>query len=293
MGSQRAKFTVGLFVASGIGIAIVAIIWLGMSRFFEKGNYYVTYFNESVQGLDMDSPVKYRGVSIGRVESIGVASDSKLIQVVLKIESGQTLDRNIVAQMKSVGITGIMFIELDQKKKGEPDRSPSLSFPSEYQIVASKPSDISELLQGIDDVLSQIKSLDVEGIGNKVKLTLDHVNQLMNDIGVKGISGRVELTLDSINQVIAAAEIGVKEVSNKLESSLDHLNQVMVDAAIKETSDKINLTLDHLNQVMIDAAIKETFDKVNLTLDNLNQVMVDAAIKETSGKVNLTLDNLN
>jgi len=41
------KFTVGLFVAGGIAFVLLAIIWLGMSRFFEKGQYYVTYFNES------------------------------------------------------------------------------------------------------------------------------------------------------------------------------------------------------------------------------------------------------
>jgi hypothetical protein len=71
----------------------------------------VTYFDESVQGLDKDSPVKYRGVSIGRVENINVAPDAALIQVVLKIESGlESGIDDIVARLKSVGITGIMFV---------------------------------------------------------------------------------------------------------------------------------------------------------------------------------------
>lgn len=111
MASLKTKFTVGLFVASGIGIGLLVIVWLGMSRFFEKGQHYAAYFNESVQGLQIDSPVKFRGVSIGRVDSIGVAPDSKLIQVILKIESGQTMDSRIVAQLKSVGITGSKFVE--------------------------------------------------------------------------------------------------------------------------------------------------------------------------------------
>ena len=109
----------------------------------------MTYFNESVQGLDKDSPVKYRGVAIGRVDQIGVAPDSKLIQVLLKIESGQKLDDDIIAQLKAVGITGSMFIELDRRKADEKDRSPKLIFPAEYPIVPSKPSDISELIRGV------------------------------------------------------------------------------------------------------------------------------------------------
>jgi phospholipid/cholesterol/gamma-HCH transport system substrate-binding protein len=167
MAAQKTKFAVGLFVAIGIALAILVTIWLGMSRFLEKGQFYVTYFDESVQGLDVDSPVKYRGVFTGRVESIGVAPDSKLIKVILKIESGQKLDQNIVAQLKSVGITGSMFVELDQKRADESDQSPPLSFPSEYPIIASKPSEISGLMGGFEEILNQIKALDLEEISGK------------------------------------------------------------------------------------------------------------------------------
>ena len=196
MASTRTKFAVGLFVAGGITIALLAIIWLGVTRYFEKGQYYATYFNESVQGLDKDSPVKYRGVAIGRVAKIGVAADSKLIEVVLKIESGQKLGGNIVAQMKPVGITGMMFIELDQKKEDEPDRSPYLSFPSKYPIVASKPSGISDLLLGIDNALEQLSTLDLEGISDKIKLTLDSLNQAIADANLKAISTNLASSLE-------------------------------------------------------------------------------------------------
>lgn len=173
MASQKTKFALGLFVTCGIGMVFLAVIWLGMSRYFKKGQYYATYFNESVQGLDVDSPVKYRGVSVGRVERIVVAPDANLIQVVLKIEPDQKLDNNIVAQLKSVGITGSMFVELDRKKNGVPDLSPSLSFPSEYPIVASKPSNIYKMLHSIDDALNQIRAMDLEKISEKIQLTLN------------------------------------------------------------------------------------------------------------------------
>lgn len=225
MSSKKTKFSVGIFVFAGIIIAVFAIIWLGMSRFLEKGRFYVTYFNESVQGLDMDSPVKYRGVAIGRVDSIRVAPDSKLIEVVMKIESGQALDSDIVAQLKSVGITGSMFVELDRKKKGEPDRSPPLSFPSEYPIVASKPSEISQLLKGLDDFLSQIKALDLEGISDKIKGTLDSLNLSIADSDVKGISSRLKVTLDTLNQSIADA--GIKKISTDMHAVAKRLRHIM------------------------------------------------------------------
>lgn len=202
MDPKKTKFIVGLFVACGITIASLAIVWLGMSRFLQKGKHYVAYFNESVQGLDRDAPVKYRGVSIGRVESLGVAPDGKLIQVVLKIEEPQTLDKDIVAQLKLVGITGSMFIELDRKKEDEPNLSPHLSFSSEYPVVATKPSDISELFRSVDDVLKQIKALNVEGISGKIQLTMDNLNRMISDTDIKGISTSLKSSLEGINHIL-------------------------------------------------------------------------------------------
>ena len=248
MASQRIRFTVGLFMASGIGIALVAIIWLGMSHFLEKGQYYVTYFNESVQGLGIDSPVKYRGVSIGRVDRLGDAPDSKLIQVVLKIESGQKLDRYIVAQLKSVGITGIRFIELDRKKKGESDRSPALSFPSEYPIVASKPSDISELLKGIDDVLNQIKSLDLEGISDKIKLSLDSIDRTIADANLKGISTRIESSFDNVDRILDTPRWD--NIMSLLEKAAQSLNTLMDKA--EGSLDRAENTLEQVGGIVTD-----------------------------------------
>lgn len=228
MASTKTKFAVGLFVAGGISIALLAIIWLGATRYFEKGQYYVAYFNESVQGLDKDSPVKYRGVTIGRAVTIGVAPDSKLIEVVLKIESGQKLGGDIVAQLKPVGITGSMFIELDQKKRDEPDRSPYLSFPSKYPIIASKPSEISELLHGIDKVLDQLNSLDLEGISDKLKLTLDSLNQAIVDANVKAISENLASSLEILDQRIL---VRVESTTARLERHLGVTGQNLEKAS--------------------------------------------------------------
>lgn len=269
MASPRTKFAVGLFVASGIAFAVLVIIWLGMSRFLEKGQYYVSYFDESVQGLDIDSPVKYRGVFIGRVASISVAPDSKLIKVLLKIESGQTLDKDIVAQLKSVGITGSMFVELDRKEEGEPDQSPPVSFPSEYPIVASKPSEIGELLSGINEVLNQLKSLSLNAITEKIKFTLDHLNQKVADANVKAISNNIESALARVdhilddqrwNNIITSVEEATQSVNsllNKANMSLDRVERtvVRVEGIVTEKEQTIKAAIDDFKLAMSSANI--------------------------------------
>ncbi len=198
--NQKAKFYVGLFIAAGIGLAIVTIILLGMNRFLEKGQFYAVYFNESVQGLKIDSPVKYRGVSIGHIERIALAPDSKLIEVILKIEADITLEENMVAQQKAVGITGSKFIELDLMDESMDADSPNLKFPTEYRVLASRPSNISELFRSVDDIVKKLNSLDIVEISTSLKTTLNHLEQSLHDFDAKVISDGIKTSLTSINK---------------------------------------------------------------------------------------------
>jgi phospholipid/cholesterol/gamma-HCH transport system substrate-binding protein len=268
MASQKTKFIVGLFLVCGIGIALLAFIWLGMSRYFEKGRYYVTYFNESVQGLDKDSPVKYRGVSVGRVHSIIVAPDSKLVKVVLKIETGMVLDTNLIAQLKSVGITGSVFVELDQKLKDEPDRSPPLSFPSEYPIVASKPSELGEILRGIDDILKNIKALDLEGISAKTKSNLDTIETTVQEANVKGLSRKAEISLDQLNRILNGPQWDKMLASTQ--ETIQAANEFFV---------KGNATLTHAENAFAQARgiIADNEQTIREALENVNKVIEKTA----------------
>jgi phospholipid/cholesterol/gamma-HCH transport system substrate-binding protein len=261
MASERVKFTVGLFVASGIAISLAIMVLLGLTGFLEKGKYYVTYFNESVQGLDVDSPVKYRGVAVGRVEGIDVAPDSKLIEVVLKIETGQPLESDMVAQLKSVGITGIMFVELDRKKEGEPDRTPPLSFPTKYPVVASKPSDIKELFRSIDEVLSQMKSLDLEGISDRIKVAIDGINKSIEDANVKGISSEIGSSLESLESILENERwdniLGsMEEASQSLGSLIAKVDGVMAEeeVEIKTAIENFSRAMESANRLLADGS---------------------------------------
>jgi phospholipid/cholesterol/gamma-HCH transport system substrate-binding protein len=299
MPSQKTKFTIGLFVTCGIGMIFLAVIWLGMSRYFKKGRYYATYFNESVQGLDVDSPVKYRGVSIGRVDRIVVAPDANLIQVVLKIERDQKLDDNIVAQLKSVGITGSMFVELDRKKDGAPSLSPSLSFPSEYPIVASKPSNISKMLHSIDDALTQIKAMDLAEISEKAQLTLKSVEQVMIDTNIKNISAKIEKSIDRANQILDDKRW------NTIMASVDDAGQSLNDIMDKTSNslDNVEKTTFRLEGITAEKeqSIKTAIEDFRKSMENANTLLkkgnfltdkTDDSISQLKGQFLIIAQNL-
>ena len=71
MSAQANNFKLGLFVIGAIVALVLLLLIVGSGRWFQSKTIVETYFNESVQGLDIGSKVKYRGVSVGEVTRIG------------------------------------------------------------------------------------------------------------------------------------------------------------------------------------------------------------------------------
>ncbi len=267
MASLKTKFAVGLFVLMGAVIVAAAFIWLGMSRYLEEGKYYVAYFDESVQGLNNDSAVKYRGVSIGRVESIGVAPDENLIEVVLRIESGMTLTNNMAAKLKSVGITGIVFIEIDRKKEDALDRGPQIRFPAKHPIVATEPSEMKLFVAGINDLMDQFKQMNVGGLAEKMRTILDRINTTIEDAQIKNISTDIRLSLQKIEAIldtrkwdkvlasVNSATTSFKAFSDKSDQAVSDFEKVAVNlnGLLSENRLKIGQLVNSLNQTIRDA----------------------------------------
>jgi len=201
MAKKTANFMLGIFVILGFFAAVAAIIYVGATGFFQKGKKYITYFDESVQGLQNDSSVKYRGVDVGRVESIRVAPDNRLIGVVIKVNLRDLQPSNTVAQLKAAGITGVMFIELDRPKPGEKDYTPKITFPSEYPVIPSRPSEIQKILSKIDGVMAKIDEIDTKGISNQLILTGKAVEDFFKGKEMKAILVKLKSTAGNLEQI--------------------------------------------------------------------------------------------
>jgi phospholipid/cholesterol/gamma-HCH transport system substrate-binding protein len=239
MASKASNFKVGLFVTAGSVVAVAAIVWLGASKYFEKASTFVTYFNESVQGLQVDSNVKYLGVEVGRVAKIRVAPDYRLIEVVMKIDFPGAVDENIVAQLKTAGITGIVFVELDRRSPDEPDLSPPLDFTSDYPVIPSRPSELSQLLTSLGDVVAGIKQVDFKGISQQLQASIQvteslirHVDELVGQMDPKGISDQVKSTLLAAETLLGGKQTGA--ILGRLEAAAVHLESATsrVDRAV-------------------------------------------------------------
>jgi phospholipid/cholesterol/gamma-HCH transport system substrate-binding protein len=200
MASRASKFLIGLFVIIGTMIAVVIIIWVGAADFFMKGSTYVTYFDESVQGLQADSAVKYRGVEVGKVKSIKVAPDYRLIEVVMKVNLTEDLQSHTETQLRTAGITGIVFIELDQVKPGEKSSSPTIGFETKYPVIPSRRSDISRFLADTNEIMKNIKAIDFSGLSDQLKNTTKAIETFLAGKHTNSIMGNLESTTANIDK---------------------------------------------------------------------------------------------
>ena len=281
---------IGLFVTIGVSIGLIAVIWIGAFKYFEKGATYVTFFNESVQGLQVDSAVKYRGVEVGRVEKIRVAPDSKLIEVVMKINLRGELEREYVAQLKAAGITGIVFIELNRKEPGEPDLSPPITFASEYPMVASKPSDMSQIVSSVQVILEDLKKIDTAGISNQIKTTLTVV----------------EATVDNLNHVIGTVEkalakgkledllMEVKNSLGKIQHLVSNAEDELQGLNLAKTGAHLETTTARIEKIVSSGEIEKILTEAHETVAKLNQVIegLDRRSVAVTNDIKVTSENL-
>ncbi len=72
MSARANYFKIGLFVISAATIGVISIIVFGVGTLFREKFLMETYIKESVQGLDIGSPIKFRGVQVGNVKEINI-----------------------------------------------------------------------------------------------------------------------------------------------------------------------------------------------------------------------------
>lgn len=214
MSEEARRFRLGLFVIVGLALLLAGILWLGAGRFFEKTHPLYCYFQESVQGLEPGSPVKFRGVQVGRVEAINVmpgariasATDTphaaSLIEVrcdlfVDKIadkggvtESDERIDASIareVAQGLRVrivwkDITGQKFLDLDYH---DPERAPATPPPFDPPgtwIPTAPERSIVDIQRDVAAVASNLAEVDFQAIATDVRAVLASVRARSDEL---------------------------------------------------------------------------------------------------------------
>ena len=215
-------------ILAGIGLLIGLIVFLTGDRLSE-GKKFETYFRKSVQGLEVGAPVKYRGVTIGRVTDIGLVSavygkDEPLdvqratyrlvfVRFVInpsrvgRLPDTETAVRSgLRARVASQGITGVSYIELDFVN---PQAYPPQAVPwkPEAEYIPSMPSTLTQVQDAAQQLLAQINKIDLVAFAQSVTGLVDDLRHDLKGGDTHEMLTRATELVETLQQTVQNADL--------------------------------------------------------------------------------------
>ncbi len=259
MRAKSTKLKIGLFLVSSLLLTVSMLIWLGASRYFEDSQTVVAYFSESVQGLESDSPVKFRGVPVGRVKKIRMAPDGRLIEVVMGLNRNFKLADDLGIKMNLLGLTGLKYLEIDNFKPDQYKEPIELDFTPRYRVIPTYSSDIKEIGAALENVFQKLKALDIERMSNHFLRVSSKLDKILSDSRV-----------DSIGVDAAEAVREIKEASRKIN---EDLTRAQLGKSLTKTLEKTNEFLQASTETIrnTDRMIRRTDNNISLLTQKLDR----------------------
>ncbi len=147
---------VGAFVLLLLSVLIAVVLWLASGGAWQKKyDRYFAFVDESVAGLNLNAPVKYSGVDVGRVQEIELDSvNPQRVILLLAIERDTPVKEDTVATLKTQGLTGIAYVELSGGAASSPPLA--LTAGTRYPVIRTKPSLSARLENVLTTVLAKL-----------------------------------------------------------------------------------------------------------------------------------------
>jgi phospholipid/cholesterol/gamma-HCH transport system substrate-binding protein len=159
METDKHYFIEGLFVISFAVAAALFFVWVTSSGHRDDVLYRI-HFAESVSGLALGDPVKFRGVDVGTVKSMAIdPADPRLVQVDVNLHKDAPVKTDTKASLKLKGFTGVVVIELNG---GSVDAKRLLAATPEGQIpeIPSEKSSLSTVLEQLPKVIEKFSAIE-------------------------------------------------------------------------------------------------------------------------------------
>jgi len=207
---------VGAFVLV-LGAALIAgVLWLSSGGAYRKSyDIYLAYMTESVSGLSLDAPVRYRGVEVGRVRRIALAPhDIEQVQLTLEIERGTPVKEDTIAVLRVQGLTGIAYVELTG---GRRDSLPLLAQAGEeYPVIRTGPS----LMVRLDAAVTMLLT--------NVTRTSESVNALLDE-GNRRALKQALANLEVVSRTLAARSAAIDSSLANTARTMENTAQLTAD----------------------------------------------------------------
>jgi paraquat-inducible protein B len=264
--SIRANPTaIGAFLVGALVLTVAGTVTLASAAWFESRATFASYFQESVNGLEVGAPVKFQGVPVGNVTAILIQIDEqdRSFQVpveydidltrlttqlgtfvdlenpaVLRRQIGQGLRAQL--QMESM-VTGKLYIELSYRQDPAPpelEQRPTArpEIPTTPSLLAAlgtgAGSMVADVLRVLFQVNQMLEEVDMPQINAAVVASAQAVERLVEAPEIRAAVGQVPGMAAQVNRTMAEVEMLV----GRLGAAIDPLQLRVEDTAVEMTA---------------------------------------------------------
>ncbi len=298
MAKQANKKVIGGFVVIAVGIMAASIVIFGSGDWFKKSLQYVLYFEESVKGLNVGSPVLYQGFPVGEVKRVVIHADLKdvkdYIQVYVEVypenvvvvtndkkfdrwqdRLSDLIDLGLRAQLVPQSlVTGKLAIELNEHPDTPVIRK---NIDKDYEEIPTIPSTLSKLE-------SALGKLDLEKLSTNLISVLASADRILQNPDITA-------SISELKAALVDARGLVQNVNSKVDPLADNLNGTLTDARelvnnvdeeVKPLADKAQTTLGDVGKLArhVDGKVDPLSKSVTEALKS-----ADSAFKSIDGLV--------
>ena len=314
MSAKANYFKIGAFILSALTLAVVAIVVLSAGKWF-KNVHWESYFDESVQGLAVGAPIKYRGVQVGTVEKIDFVgnvygsdlNEEDLLRYrryVIVTGSAQHVAPKLSAEEKkstragdirsglrvrltSQVLTGVVYLDLNYL---DPQEYPVMEFPwtPRLEYFPSAPSTVTVLGSALHTIARDLEKADIHKLTSDLDTLVLDVTKLVKETDLLQVSSQAGQMLAEFKgaahqarRLLESPE--VKTMISDAASTVEGTKHLIAD--LSHASKQIKIASDKLPEAF--TRLEKSARRVDTLLSNKSQ-----DIEETVENLRVVSENL-
>ncbi|MBE9609950.1 MlaD family protein [Chitinilyticum piscinae] len=323
---QSNHFKLGLFVLAALLALGALVLVIGGKQLGSNAVLLESYFDESVQGIDIGSKVKYRGVVVGEVTSLGFSNERyqqalplqqrrQYVMVQAKVNNPlfgtddaararlqAEIGRGLRVKLTPQGLTGTAYLEIDYL---EPAGNPPLplDWQPEQLYIPSARSTVQQIVGGAQDLLGRVNRLPLEQTVQNLNTLLLTANRKLEQMPLESVSKRADHILAELEgiptrQIASDAAAALAD----LRSSSASLRSMLADPALAAAPADVAAAASKARQLLENPELEASIRKLNRNLGRIDAALggheQDLAgtlgnLRETSDQLKALVQQLN
>ncbi len=270
--SRRANPTaIGAFVLGAIALALVGAILFGSGLFRRDTADFILFFPESVNGLDVGAPVKFKGVQLGRVTQILLGYEQKpgpsQVTVLIQLDKRtfgeksfnetapdlssradmkRAVDRGLRAQLEASSlVTGLLYVELSVRPETEARFEQQ---GDQYVEIPTIPSNLQQVFDNLELFARRLDKIDVESLVEAYTKLGQNADQLVQNVDKVVTDPKIEELLASVAKAAGEVEQTLRVARGKVGPISDDVSAAVADA--RATLDRIRALVESAESVI-------------------------------------------